>query len=150
MASVAHLWPSEAFLAHFGDARRLGCERAVQSACRDPVRRVAPRARPVECAPCGGTGLEQEGLWADLSGELRSLGPRPRGGKGSRRGNCSPGWSGGMKTGPSREGPFLKGPYQVDTGGGRGGSEDRGRRWSTPVAWEAGDQALFPMTSRWR
>lgn len=30
-----------------------------------------------------------------------------------------------MKTGPSKEGPFLEGPCQVDTGGERRGSEDR-------------------------
>ena len=64
-----------------------------------------------------------------LSRRQGSPGVRPRGGKGSRRGNCSPGWSGGwggrMKTGPSKEGPFLEGPCQVDIGGERRGSEDR-------------------------
>ena len=92
--------------------------------------------------------MAQEGLRAGVPRGWRSLGLRPRGGKGSRRGNCSRVGLGGMRTGPSREGPFLKGPYQVDTGGRRGGSADRGRRWSTPVAWEAGDQALFPVSSR--
>ena len=56
----------------------------------------------------------------------------------------------GRKTRPSKEGPFLEGPCRVDTGGERGGSADRGRRWPTPVAREVGDQALFPMPSRWQ
>ena len=145
MASVAHLWPLEVFLAHFGDARRPGCERVVQSACRDPVKRVASRVRSL-----WGNGF---GAGGPLGGSVQTVAVSGRAAQGRKRKQgrkLLSGWSGGVKTGPSREGPLLKGPYQVDTAVGRGGSADRGRRWSSPVAWEAGDQALFPMTSRWR
>ena len=77
---MAHLWPLEAFLAHFGDARRPGCERVVQSACRDPVKRVASRARSLlgervwRRRASGRVCPEGGGLWACGPGEEKEAG----------------------------------------------------------------------------
>ena len=94
MASVAHLWPLEAFLAHFGDARRPGCERVVQSACRDPVKRVASRARSL-----WGNGFGAGGPPGGSAQRVAVSGPVAQGRKSKQERKLLSGWSGGDENG---------------------------------------------------
>ena len=94
----------------------------------------------------GGSSVREKGLLVDLSSSLALRAPEPR---------CVPELATASGRGLS---PFPEPPAPgrcrlslmlAMTQEGRDVAVKTGRRRSTPVAWEVGDQALFPMPSRW-